>query len=80
MLGGSLITALGAKFIKQIGMGLNISLCELYQSNIWTSFINGEDDRSIRKVCPLLQRLSSLIPPQVNLVQGAEDSMIWILG
>ena len=74
---GPIVMAIGENFIKRSGIRQDISMREFYSSDIWSNFTSNGEDRVVRKLRPLLQYLLNFIPPQVELKEGEDDTLLW---
>ena len=75
--GRTIISVVGRNFMRKTSMNPDISVREFYSHPTWVNFIEGKEDREVRKLRPSLLRLLNLIPQQVVFIADSVDSLIW---
>ena len=74
--GRTIISVVGSNFMRKTGMNPDISVREFYSHPTWVNFIEGKEDREVRKLRPSLLRLLNVIPQQVVFIADSVDSLI----
>ena len=73
---GPIITVVGDRLLECMGIKHDILVCDFNLNETWINFINGKEDRAVRKIRPHLQHLLSIIPPQVVFKSSEADTLI----